>query len=44
MTNQKEINIKYTEEALLLKWLKQSSNALKYLHDKNMMHRDIKPL
>ena len=44
MTKKKEIDVKYSEEALLLKWLKQSSNALKYLHDKNMMHRDIKPL
>jgi serine/threonine protein kinase len=37
-------NIKYSDEALLLKWLKQSAHALKYLHAKNIMHGDIKPL
>ena len=36
MTKKKEIDVKYSEEALLLKWLKQSSNALKYLHDKKI--------
>jgi serine/threonine protein kinase len=36
--------IKYTEEVLLLKWLDQCSSALKYIHDRGKMHRDIKLL
>jgi serine/threonine protein kinase len=44
MNEQIKKNIKYTEESLLLKWLKQCANALKYLHDDDRMHRDIKPM
>ena len=44
MNKQKQSNIKYTEEVLLIKWLDQCTNALKYIHDRSKMHRDIKLL
>ena len=42
--NQKDLNIEYTEESRLVKWLKQCASAIQYLHSMNRMHRDIKPM
>ena len=28
----------------MLRWLKQCISAVNYLHEKDLMHRDIKPL
>ena len=36
-------NLKHIEEKLLINIFKQILNGLVYLHDKNIMHRDIKP-
>ncbi len=42
---QKEKGINFTNESLLLKWLRESANALRYLHEEHQkIHRDIKPL
>ncbi len=34
---------KFTEEATVLNWLIQCISVLDYLHNKGLIHRDIKP-
>ena len=36
--------VKYSDEFKMLKWFKHCISAVKYLHEKDLMHRDIKPL
>ena len=42
--NQKLKSIQYTDESLLLAWLRQCASALEYLGFKEVIHRDIKPM
>jgi serine/threonine protein kinase len=45
MEKQIEEGINYINESLLLKWLRECANALRYLHEEHeKIHRDIKPL
>ena len=43
MEKQKQENKIYTDETLLLRWLKKCSSALHHFHNNQMIHRDIKP-
>ena len=42
---QTEEKIKYTNESILIKWLKECASALRYLHEEHeKVHMDIKPV
>lgn len=41
INKQKEKGEPFADE-LLLSWIRQTANSFKYLHDKGMIHRDIK--
>ncbi len=41
-TKIKEQNGKFLEETQIVEWFVQIAMALQYLHDKNILHRDLK--